>query len=344
MKYRHYGLIEEYLLSEKIEKALVIGIGGGGDILATIPTANFLETLGINVILGAVIWERWVVDPEPGPIKMEELINKEEFEETIAFVNKDTYAIRGGRKIIPQVVNVAKTLNKKLIAIDISKGVRSIIRDIERFSRKNKIDLIIGIDGGGDVLAKGGEADLWSPVADQMMLAVLANITSDSILGVFGIGTDGELSIHYLLRRLSEIAKLGGYIGLRGITKKDVAMIEKLMENVVTETNKIAILSAKGEYGQLSIRSGSRIVDLSLGILTPVTIYLNPKIVFETSKMAKAIMNAQDIWRVKEILNEMGIFTEIDLEIGIKEYLEKGLQPDLKQIKNEWYQKRGKIK
>ena len=44
-------------------KALVIGVGGGGDIVGTIPTARFLELFGISCVLGGLSWERFVYDP-----------------------------------------------------------------------------------------------------------------------------------------------------------------------------------------------------------------------------------------------------------------------------------------
>ena len=42
----------------KYKKALVIGIGGGADIVGTIPTKFFLESNGINCQLAGLPWER----------------------------------------------------------------------------------------------------------------------------------------------------------------------------------------------------------------------------------------------------------------------------------------------
>lgn len=328
--------IEDYLLLKKPRKVLVCGIGGGGDVLATLPTVNYLRTLNQQVLIGAVVWERWVVDPKPGPISIEELVDKVVINDTIALVNENTYAVRDGKKIVPQLVKVAKELNEPLVAIDVSKGVKGVVNGLNDFSQKYQIDLIIGVDGGGDVLAVGGEEDLWSPVADQIMLSALGNLNIPAILAVFGIGTDGELSPTYILHRLSEIAKSGGYLGVRGLTKKDIRLLERLLEVVITETNRAALSAAKGTIGKVSIRSGSREVDLSLGILAAVTVYLDTHIVYNQSNMAKAIRDTTSVWEVHRILNDMGIFTEIDLEYGVLEYLSRGMQPDLNAIKENW--------
>lgn len=337
-----YGSLEEFILKEKPNKAFVIGIGGGGDILATIPTANWLRMLGISVTLGAVIWERWVVDPVPGPIQMEEMRNVDVICERIGIVNKKSYAMRGGKKVIPQIVNAARVLKEDMVAIDVSGGVQGVLKCLKMFVESENYDIVIGIDSGGDVLAVGGEKELWSPIADQIMLATLANLESPNAIGIFGLGTDGELPLNYIIERLKNIVRAGGYLGLRGITNKDIEMLEELMKHVITETTRAAINAAKCIDNSNIIRSGTRRVDLSLGILIPITVYLSTHVLFKQSKMAKAIVNTKSVWEVRDILNGMGIFTEIDLEIKIMEALKKGEKPNPYEIKENWYKTIGK--
>src|SRR4051795_4766241 len=47
-------------------KALVLGVGGGGDVVGAIPTARFLELFDVTCVLGGLAWERFVYDPLPG--------------------------------------------------------------------------------------------------------------------------------------------------------------------------------------------------------------------------------------------------------------------------------------
>ena len=61
----------------KIKKALLIGIGGGADIVGTIPTKILLESYGIKSILGGIPWERYSIDPYPGPRPFSQIINKQ---------------------------------------------------------------------------------------------------------------------------------------------------------------------------------------------------------------------------------------------------------------------------
>ncbi|MGH7885048.1 MAG: DUF1152 domain-containing protein, partial [Thermodesulfobacteriota bacterium] len=85
--------IEKFLKNKK--RAMLIGIGGGGDIVGTLPTANLLKTNGITSILGGLSWERSVFDPIPGPRKLEETINAEEINSIVWKANKDTVTTTG---------------------------------------------------------------------------------------------------------------------------------------------------------------------------------------------------------------------------------------------------------
>ena len=57
------------VLVKESSYALVLGIGGGGDVVGTLPTSRYLRWLGIRTLVGGLTWERWVNDPEPGPAR-----------------------------------------------------------------------------------------------------------------------------------------------------------------------------------------------------------------------------------------------------------------------------------
>ena len=48
-------------------RPLVLGIGGGGDVVGALATAELSRAYGGSPILGGVTWERRPIDPEPGP-------------------------------------------------------------------------------------------------------------------------------------------------------------------------------------------------------------------------------------------------------------------------------------
>ena len=50
-------------------RALVIGVGGGGDVVGAFVAARFLEFCGLEFLLGGLSWERSVYDPLPGTVE-----------------------------------------------------------------------------------------------------------------------------------------------------------------------------------------------------------------------------------------------------------------------------------
>ncbi len=56
-------------------RALVIGVGGGGDVVGALAAARFLEFCGLEFVLGGLSWERFVFDPVPGPRMLSEVEN-----------------------------------------------------------------------------------------------------------------------------------------------------------------------------------------------------------------------------------------------------------------------------
>ena len=78
-------------------KALLIGIGGGGDIVGTIPTGDLLNMFGVQCVYGGISWERSVFDPVPGPRTFEETKNVRKLNDVVWFAEPEYYyGYRGG--------------------------------------------------------------------------------------------------------------------------------------------------------------------------------------------------------------------------------------------------------
>lgn len=340
-------MIEE--LAGPYTKFLIIGVGGSGDVVATLPLARFLRFLGSNVYLGSVLWERWVYDPKPGPIRLDELHNCERIYENIVKINGNTYAVRNSNIIKPQAASLSKFLNEPIYGIDLYGGVVGVFKALNFLIRKLELDFIIGVDSGGDILAEGYEEGLWSPLCDQVMLAALTRIKRDNnfntLIAVLGLGADGELPLNYLLGRISEIARKGGYLGARGLTREDVEFIEKALSYVKTEASALPIKAAKGFFGEVKIRGGTRRVDVSP--ITTIIFYLEPEIICKLSKMCEKLFYTETLWEAKLRLNNLGIYTELDLENDIYSLLSQNIKvnpQDLLKIRSEGIRRLKRLK
>ena len=150
---------------------MLIGIGGGGDIVGTIPTSDLLGLFDIECVLGGHSWERSVIDPMPGPRKFDEVRNARKLNEVVWFANKDTVTSTGVRFAES---GVAEVLGEETLLINIHPGPEAVADGILHAAGELGADLIIGIDVGGDLLALGNEPGLMSPLADSIMTASFA--------------------------------------------------------------------------------------------------------------------------------------------------------------------------
>lgn len=294
----------------------VFGLGGGGDVVSAYVAIKYLELKGHSSIVGAVTWERYIEDPLPGPICGEDLVNSKPINSAITEVYRNSYAIRNGIKVVPQLVRfLNSTKYEKGYSICIKEGPKRIAEQIADFSSKMNIKLIVGVDAGGDVLAKGCEEGLGSPLIDFVMLASLVELKKmgfDVLLATIGAGSDGELEQEYVLRRIAEIARQNGLIDIKGIDKDIAKELEVILSNVNTEASKIPYEAFKGLYGEIQIRGGLRKVKVTP--ISSVMFFLDPEIVAMTSPLYHIIKDSTSLEDANKRMNEVGIYTEYDLE------------------------------
>jgi len=164
-----------------------------------------------------------------------------------------------------------------------------------------------------------------SPLADSIMTAAFARLESEipSIIGLFGFGSDGELTNEELESSMKLILKEGGVLGSWGITHGALKKLEEVIAVVPTEASRLPALYAKGEFEETTIRSGTR--NVSLSIASTVTFYFSPKILYEKfSKLAKQVSNCKSLEEANDALHLLDIHTELDIERDkLKEQLKK---------------------
>lgn len=297
-------------LAKNSRYAMVVGIGGGGDIVGAIPTSRYLRWLGIPTILGGLTWERYVNDPEPGPRKMDEIIDIELLSPTVGLANEKTRTTRGIR--FTESV-VAEVIREKTVLIDLNRGVKGVIDGLNEAIRKLGIDLFVGIDVGGDVLGEGYEKGLHSMLADSMMLSAMANLEVPTVLGVLGCCMDGELTFDEFTRQLAKIAAHGGLLGARCLTPEDIEILEKVIPKTKTEASLLAVKAAKGITGEVEIRGGRCKVQVTP--ISALTFYLDTEIVFEhINKVAKALVPTTSLDEANEILKRANLPSELEFE------------------------------
>lgn len=286
-------------------KALLIGIGGGGDIVSSVAVGAVLKKLDVECIYGGVVWERFRRDPKPGPRSVEEIEGCKKINSCLAWINEESKV--GDLKLI--VSQVAEYVGNEVVGVDITKGEKHLYNSLKDFVESENIDIIVGVDAGGDALARGVEEGLVSPLADAIMISALSKLPS--IIAVTGFGSDGELRRDELERYLSEIAAKGGLLGVSVLTKSEAEELYPFVQKVETEASRVPILAAMGYCGYYNLW-GEHMMHVSL--LNALTFYLDTRTVYESSPLPKAVEGSESIEAANEILHKLGIKTELDLE------------------------------
>ncbi|HEX9879019.1 MAG TPA: DUF1152 domain-containing protein [Candidatus Binatia bacterium] len=293
--------------------ALVIGVGGGGDVVGALASARFLEFCGLKFTLGGLSWERYVYDPVPGPRSFDEIEEIKPIHQRVGWANAGTRTHDG---VYFAESRMAEFLGKDVLLVDINGGTRGVVDGLEAALQKIHADLLVGVDVGGDSLARGGEKGLRSPLADSVMLAAYAELEERGVRtlwGVFGYGSDGELTTDEIEEALSAVAKAGGFLGAWSLTPKVVAEMERVIKRVNTEASAIPVECALGAWGEKNIRYDERTVRLTP--LAALTFFLSPTAVLNSvSRPGRAVARSASLEEANDALHSLGLKTELDLE------------------------------
>ena len=287
-------------------------MGGGGDVVGALAVAAICEALGAEARLGGVAWERVVIDPYPGPRPLDQIRGGRRL---------DGVVIADGQTTTPEGVPFAEARmaawrGESVALFDVTRGPRGVAAAIEAAAAELRCDLAILVDVGGDVLARGDEAGLASPLCDAVMLASLEHLEGrvGALFGVVGPGCDGELTAAEVIQRVADLARAGAWVGAFSVDPEVAGRIEAAAAEIPTEASLQIARCARGEVGTTTIRRGRRPLELSplgaLGFLFDPAEALGSGAL----PLARAVVDAESIEAANDRLAELGIRTELDYE------------------------------
>jgi hypothetical protein len=294
------------------DRALLIGMGGGGDVVGALALTDLLGELSTEWVLGGVAWERSPIDPRPGPRSLEEIRSGRPCGSAAVLTEGGTTSLDG---VEFSESRMAKHLGRPVLLLDITVGPRALATGLAEAARELGCDAIVLLDVGGDVLAHGHEPGLASPLCDAVVLAAglfLAR-SAEVLAAVYGPGCDGELTPDEVLGRVTELQSAGALLGAWGLTPQACDLVESAAEVVPTEASLNAARCARGERGPVPIRGGRRTVQLTpLGALT---FFFDPLAAADAAvPLATAVSPAASLEQAHEVLTGMGVRTELELE------------------------------
>ena len=292
------------------EKALVLGIGGGGDVVGALATAELTR----DAIVGGVAWERRPIDPMPGPRSADEIEGAHELAPCVLMASPETQV--RGRDVLFAESHMARFLGAQTVLIDPNPGPTAIADGLLAAIERLGCDLAVFVDVGGDVLGRGHEPALASPLCDAVLIAAAAHLQRAGcpvLAGVFGPGCDGELTAAEVAERVAELARAGAVAGARGLTPRVADRLDQAIGEVPTEASAQAVRAFRGEIGPTAIRGGRR--PLTLTPAMAMTIYFDAAAAMDAAlPLANAVAEADSLEQANEALHAIGVRTELDLE------------------------------
>ncbi len=296
-------------------RPLVIGVGGGGDVVGALAVAESCRLLhGADPVVGGVTWERRPIDPRPGPRATEEIEGARVIAGPVLAASPETRVRADGTLFAES--HMARFLGEQVVLVDPHPGPRAIAEGLDAALRELGCDLLVALDVGGDALAHGDEPGLGSPLCDAVLLSAAGRVGAAPVLGaVFGVGCDGELTPSETLERLGEVAEAGGLAGARGLTGPVAERLEGALAEVPTEASAQAVRAFRGARGPTAIRGGRRTVELTA--VAAASFFFDVVVALESSaRLAAAVRDAESLEHANGLLNELGVTTELDLERG----------------------------
>jgi len=281
-------------------------------VVGALAVARVCEAAGTEIVLGGVAWERMPIDPHPGPRPMTEIRGGRALGEAALLAGPETSTPEG----VPfSEARMASHLNSETVLVDVSGGAAGAAAGVAAAVEALDCDLLVCVDVGGDVLARGHEPELASPLCDAVMVAAALGVSDrvKPLLAVIGAGCDGELSVGEVLERTAALARAGAWLGAWGLTPEVTDELEAAAAAVPTEASLQVVRCARGETGEARIRRGRRRVEL--GPVGALTFVFDPLAAPpDALPLARAVAGTASIEEGRAALAELGVRTELDYE------------------------------
>ncbi|MGW2380695.1 DUF1152 domain-containing protein [Streptomyces sp. NPDC001658] len=282
-------------------KRLIVAAGGGGDAVAAAMLHAALYGDEDQAVILTYAWDRLLVDPVPGPRGPDNFTGLEQLTPAVWTVPADARPIAPAGSTLPRL---AAELPHTLALLDPHRGAEGVTRQLEELVSHLAPASIDVLDVGGDILARGDEPTLKSPLADALTLAACCQVNTPVRLLVAGPGLDGELPLDYVRGMLGPL--------VHTFTAKDVGSVSSVLEWHPSEATGMLAATARGVRGTCEVRDAGLPVELTDE--GPSVHHVDLDEALSRNELACAVMATVDLGEVEAHSREICGYSEIDYE------------------------------
>ncbi|MFG2384277.1 DUF1152 domain-containing protein [Streptomyces avermitilis] len=280
---------------------LIVAAGGGGDAVAAAAVDAALYGDGDRAVILTYAWDRLLIDPVPGPRGPDHFTGLEPITPAVRAVPAEARPIAPAGSTLPRL---AAELPHTFALIDPHHGAEGITRQLEELVSHFTPESTDLLDVGGDILARGDEPTLRSPLADALTLAACCQVNAPVRLLVAGPGLDGELPLDDLRGLLGPL--------VRTLTAEDVEPISSVLEWHPSDAAGMLAATARGVRGACEVRDTGLPVPLTDEGPTLHEVDLDEAV--SRNRLARAIMETESLEEVEAHSREICGSSEIDHE------------------------------
>ena len=308
--------------------ALLLGCGGGGDCIQTIPVMNYLRALGVERFVLAEYALKWWDKPGFVPfgceiVSIDRLTHARRVHRNVAMVSADTTIDRGTSKVMPESARgtplyeaiVARELKVPVASISVERGVQGVLEALRFLMHDHRLDLFITVDVGADAFYSGEETTVQSPLADAISVFCAAEL--DGYYGLTGYACDAELPIDVLGRNVARVMRAGGYLGAHGLTPDDVDDLSRVLQYFPNEA--VEHWPRDAARGRLGTQYCKGLWHIEVTPLAAVTMFFDPAKIMGLNPIPAAIGASTSILEAEQIvLNNFNLTPETRLPLEVQ--------------------------
>ncbi|MFC8096896.1 DUF1152 domain-containing protein [Streptomyces sp. NPDC057301] len=280
---------------------LIVAAGGGGDAVAAAMLDVALYGDEDQAVILTYAWDRLLVDPVPGPRGPGDFKGLEPLTASVWSVPAEARPIAPAGSTLPRL---AAELPHTFALIDPHRGAVGIARQLEELVSHLEPTSIDLLDVGGDILARGDEPTLKSPLADALTLAACCQVNAPVRLLVAGPGLDGELP-------LDEVRSLLGPL-VHTFTSADAEVVSSVLEWHPSEATGMLAATARGVRGVCEVRDAG--LPIALTEEGPTVHEVDMDEALSRNQLARAILSTATLDEVETHSREVSGYSEIDYE------------------------------
>jgi hypothetical protein len=283
---------------------MLVACGGSGDLITALSLIRS-QARDDTVILATPVWERFAVDPHPGPRDHDDMAN-------LARVNGGwritaRSSTPGGYSPLPKF---SATCGLPLLFLDLTTGALGMRDQLERIVHAHDLDDVELVDTGGDALACGTEPGIASPATDALLMAAARALPCRTWVTCAGLGLDGELTRAELNTAISKIPAVQSSLVPSAVAERLYAAYQWFP----SEASLITLLAAKGHTGTVDLSEKYAPVAIDRSTAMAHTFHLRP--LAERNRFAHAVADSSSFLEADLALQKIGARSEYQSELN----------------------------